>query len=117
MTPRLLIAPVLLLAVACGTEDSPVEEATPPVVASERPTPQFTDEKVVEELPPAIEVLSCAAENYEALVGNELAAITLPDDLLHRVIKPNDAVTMDYNPDRMNIHVDANGVITEVECG
>lgn len=118
MTLRLLIAPALLLAAACGGEEPPAEEAAPAPEEEKRSVaPQFTDEKVVEELPAIADELSCAAENYEALVGKQLAAVTLPSNLTHRVIEGDAPVTMDYDPDRMNIHVDANGVITEVECG
>jgi len=34
-----------------------------------------------------------------------------------RVIKPGMMVTMDYREDRINIHVDAENVITSVKCG
>ncbi|RAL00354.1 uncharacterized protein BO80DRAFT_383699 [Aspergillus ibericus CBS 121593] len=32
----------------------------------------------------------------------------------HRVIKPGDMATMDFNPDRMNIHVDEAGIVKNV---
>ncbi|OOG01101.1 hypothetical protein ASPCADRAFT_860 [Aspergillus carbonarius ITEM 5010] len=32
----------------------------------------------------------------------------------HRVIKPGDVVTMDYRADRLNIHVDDEGVVQNV---
>lgn len=34
-----------------------------------------------------------------------------------RVIKPGQAVTMDYSEQRVNIHVDAKNVIISVKCG
>lgn len=34
-----------------------------------------------------------------------------------RVIEPGQAVTMDFRADRLNIEVDAQGVITTVRCG
>jgi len=34
-----------------------------------------------------------------------------------RIIKPGDQVTMDFSPARLNIDVDAAGVITGLRCG
>lgn len=59
----------------------------------------------------------CGAADYQSLVGSNMAAVTLPAELNHRVIGPNDAVTMDYNPERLNIYTDEDGVVTEVKCG
>ena len=51
------------------------------------------------------------------LVGQNHGAITLPPGLTHRVISPGQMVTMDYNPNRLNIHVDDKGWIQKVDCG
>ncbi|GGP18104.1 hypothetical protein GCM10010970_03200 [Silvimonas iriomotensis] len=65
----------------------------------------------------------CHAEAVQARVG-QMAA---PDQLealrqqasasVLRVIKPGDAVTMDYNITRLNLEVDETGVIKRVSCG
>lgn len=34
-----------------------------------------------------------------------------------RVIHPGDMVTQDYDPARLNVEVDADGVITRLRCG
>ena len=34
-----------------------------------------------------------------------------------RVIEPGDAVTQDFNAERVNVHVDTQGYVTEVTCG
>lgn len=34
-----------------------------------------------------------------------------------RVIEPGQPVTMDYNPDRLNINVNERGAITGLKCG
>jgi hypothetical protein len=34
-----------------------------------------------------------------------------------RILPPNGIATMDYNPARLNISTDANGIITQVSCG
>ena len=43
--------------------------------------------------------------------------MTLPSELKVRIIEPNTAVTMDYVTDRLNIHVDDEGIILKVTCG
>ncbi|KAL4930158.1 uncharacterized protein BDV17DRAFT_260019 [Aspergillus undulatus] len=35
----------------------------------------------------------------------------------HRIVKPGGAITMDYNPDRLNIHVDENDNVRDVNYG
>ncbi|KAL2004227.1 hypothetical protein VTN02DRAFT_5370 [Thermoascus thermophilus] len=35
----------------------------------------------------------------------------------HRVIKPGDAVTRDYRPERLNVHVDEHGTVRDVQFG
>lgn len=67
---------------------------------------------------PAKDTTSCGAGPDSNLVGQSvdvLAAMTFPAPM--RVIKPGMAITMDYNPERLNIDVDAKGIITRVWCG
>lgn len=59
---------------------------------------------------------ACGAAQYSALVGTNIAAATFPADSGIRVIRPGDMVTEDFRPDRLNINVDADGVITSLEC-
>ncbi|KAJ5186328.1 hypothetical protein N7449_011092 [Penicillium cf. viridicatum] len=35
----------------------------------------------------------------------------------HRVLKPGDVKTMDHNPNRLNIHVNEDGVVHDVNSG
>ena len=60
---------------------------------------------------------ACGASGYQSFVGTNIAAITLPAELNHRIIGPGDAYTQDYSPSRLNIFTDENGVIIEVRCG
>lgn len=60
---------------------------------------------------------NCGAENYQALVGTNIAAITLSADLYHRIIGPDTIVTKDYRIDRINFYTDENGIITQIACG
>ncbi len=59
----------------------------------------------------------CPADGYASLVGQPLAAVTLPADLDARVVGPDTMVTMDFDPTRMNIYVDSAGTIERVACG
>ena len=60
---------------------------------------------------------ACNPNGYGTLVGKSIAAITLPADRDIRVITPGMAVTLDYNPERLNIEIDQTGVIRRVYCG
>lgn len=60
---------------------------------------------------------TCPADDYQGFVGSNIAAVTYPSDLRARVQRPGTVVTMEYDPTRMNIHVDEDGVITKVNCG
>ncbi len=60
----------------------------------------------------------CAAADLQYLIGmpeSALSEMNLPSPL--RVIHPNQPVTMDLSPSRLNIEIDANGMIKEVRCG
>ncbi len=61
---------------------------------------------------------TCPAPLMQDLIGEPLAAISV-DDLHepHRIIGPDMAVTMDWNPDRLNIEHDADEIITRIHCG
>ncbi|MBC2836275.1 I78 family peptidase inhibitor [Paragemmobacter straminiformis] len=60
----------------------------------------------------------CGAYDLQYLVGS-------PDTVLQtmrfnkpvRIIKPGMAVTMDYNPDRINFDLDRYNMISRVTCG
>jgi hypothetical protein len=61
---------------------------------------------------------ACGAAGMQDLVGqgrDALAAMTLPAGT--RVIEPGTKVTRDYRADRLNIEIDAAGVIVRVACG
>ncbi|MBB4658492.1 I78 family peptidase inhibitor [Parvularcula dongshanensis] len=93
-------APFVILA-ACGTAEPPT---SPPVQADGAPA-------TLSAAP------DCGADDYRSLVGNPLAAVSLPADLDTRIIRPGEVVTMEYVGTRMTIEVDEDGVVTAVRCG
>lgn len=67
--------------------------------------------------PPDQNADACGAAGYQSLVGAQIAAVTLPADLNARVIYPDTVVTLEFNPKRLNIAVNAAGRIERVYCG
>src|SRR5262245_17727830 len=65
----------------------------------------------------------CSAEGIADLIGrpatNELGidALQRSHSRTLRWIRPGDAVTMDYRPDRLNINLDASGNVERLGCG
>ncbi|MFV0383327.1 I78 family peptidase inhibitor [Paracoccus sp. (in: a-proteobacteria)] len=59
----------------------------------------------------------CGAEGFTGLVGQPksvLDGLKLPDGT--RIIGPDDAVTADFRPDRLNIETGPDGLIAKVSC-
>lgn len=60
----------------------------------------------------------CGAGGYRSLVGRDRS---VADELMtvqpKRVYGPDEAVTQDYRPDRINFVIGADGTIAEVRCG
>ena len=107
ITPLLLCAPLLALT-ACATPTAP---ASPP---SPAPAPAMP--------PPALGG-ECNAANAQFAVGRSVDA-ALQDDARQRsgartvrVIRPGDAVTMDYSTQRLNLELDAAGKVARARCG
>jgi hypothetical protein len=95
MTMRMAALPLLLALSACVpvVDPGPVTPGLPPDDA-------------------------CGAPGLQGLIGQDrrvLASMTFPTPT--RVIEPGMAVTMDYNPARLNIELDDAGRIIRVTCG
>ena len=60
---------------------------------------------------------TCGASGLERLIGTEIGKTDLSDHSALRIIPPGSAVTMDYNADRLNVEIDAAGIITRLSCG
>jgi len=90
----LMLAPVLLLGLAACAE----MQASGPEVAAEGRT--------------------CGADERQGWVGQSVASlndIDLPEAT--RVLFPTTPATMDYNPERLNVSIDAADKIARVYCG
>jgi hypothetical protein len=60
----------------------------------------------------------CGAAALQPLVGQPASVLqTMRFSGPVRIIRPGQAVTMDYNAARLNIHVDTDEVIARVSCG
>ncbi len=66
---------------------------------------------------------ACNAEAGAALVGRAATAalgaeaLRLTGARRLRWIRPGDVVTMDYSPQRLNVHLDAEGRVGRLACG
>jgi hypothetical protein len=103
---RALLSACALIALAsCGPTTS---EAPPTTEAPTTTAPQTAAEATAQD--------TCGASQYQAMIGTNIAAATFPADAGIRVIQPDTPVTQDFSPQRLNVIVDANGVITSLEC-
>lgn len=61
---------------------------------------------------------TCKAITHSALIGQDATALEKTLILgMVRVIRPGDAVTMDFRPSRINFTIDENEVISRIFCG
>ena len=92
--PSALLALVAVLVSGCATVTSPLPAVRPP------------------------DLMACGAVNLQHLVGQKvdvLEALNLPGP--RRIIRPGQAVTLDFNAARLDVDIDENGVITRIWCG
>lgn len=60
----------------------------------------------------------CGAHWLQGMVGQPLSYAYATDAAMNaRILRPGTIVTMDYNPNRLNFHVDGADLITRVACG
>ena len=100
----------LLALFACATpEPEPAPAPPPPPPKVDAPAPMPAEEPKD----------ACGAKPLQYLVGRPKSEIPVPvDPTKRRVTCTTCPVTMDYNPERLNIFFDAEtGIIKEVKCG
>jgi len=65
----------------------------------------------------------CEASSAEFAVGKAASADLLEQARkasgaqLARILKPTDAITLEYRSERLNLHADDKGVVSRVNCG
>jgi hypothetical protein len=90
MTPAVRLIPTLLLLAAC----------------------------VPDAVPPSTPVGTCGASGLQGLVGQPATVLqTMKFGTVTRIIRPGQAVTMDYSETRLNIAIDKDERIERVTCG
>ena len=90
---RLCLIPALLVLLACTPETLPQMHPAPPMG-------------------------TCGAADLLGLVGQPATVLqTMKFGTVTRIIRPGQAVTMDYSERRLNIHIDGAGRIERVSCG
>lgn len=67
--------------------------------------------------PEAPEKSACLTDTQKEFVGLDVDAVQdqLPERA--RIIPPESAVTQDFRPDRVNVDIDEDGIVTGVWCG
>ena len=60
---------------------------------------------------------ACGAAQYASKVGGPMGDLRYPPEQEARLINPGEMVTMEYNPDRLNIEIDKAGRVVAVTCG
>ena len=90
---RVAIAAVLVVLAACVPEE----------------------EELIKRMPYEAE---CAADKLQHLVGQPVEAYDFAaEGKPLRILPPGSMMTMDHRPDRLNVDLDEEGVITRIWCG
>jgi Peptidase inhibitor I78 family len=72
----------------------------------------------VDPVPTRPDLSTCTSNATHQLVGTSISLVNTSQlAATVRILPPNGIATMDYNPARLNISTDANGIITQVSCG
>lgn len=68
--------------------------------------------------PPSREAFTDTSCDFEEWVGNPVdEAAVKATGRIYRILKPDSMMTMDHNPERINVVHDNDGVVTRVWCG
>jgi len=94
----------LLLAGCGGLNMAPSPEPAPP-------PPRVADTDACG----AVRVQDRVGRAYDAALGEAIRAESGAASM--RVVRPGEAVTLDYRPDRLNVRLGADEVIAEIACG
>ena len=104
----------LALAACSSTPASDADAASSESASAEAPASDTTAEGLD---------VTCNVDPAEKFEGQKISdefteqARTAAGAATVRVVRPNQAVTMDYRGDRLNIILDANDMVVDVNCG
>jgi hypothetical protein len=109
-----------LALMACTPSDEPADmastETTDPATPPDQPMPPAAEPSAPQPIDPTAD--TCNMAQYASIVGMPATdAAVPPAGATVRHIRPDTQVTMDYSPTRLNIDINADGVITGVRCG
>lgn len=106
------VAGAALMACSPASEPAPETPAVDPAASVEPAPPPPVDPAAT---PTGDE---CGAAQHAALVGKPATEAGVPPEgPTVRHIRPDSQVTMDFSPSRLNVDIDAAGVITGFRCG
>lgn len=111
------------LLAGCAPNETPAPSTAVPPPAAPSPAPAPAPQPAPPPPAPVAEAPlapdQCGARPLQALVGKPRSEIPVPaDPSKRRVACTTCPVTMDFNPERLNIFFDAEtGIIKEVKCG
>lgn len=73
---------------------------------------------IVKPAVPGVQADTCGAGPMQNLIGQPVSMVpaAMKGPSL-RIIRPGQAVTQDFSPTRINVHVNRSGVITGITCG
>ena len=110
------------IALAACSPSKPAETPAAPAVSTpEATTPTAADPpptSAANPVPNPADDDACKKATYAAIIGSTEKDPSVPaagPNVRH--IHPGDQVTMDFRQDRLNIDIDAKGVITGLRCG
>lgn len=112
------LAALLSLGLAACTPDA--GETTPETAAPDAAAP--ATEPTAIDTPPDM-VGPCNADAVQSYIGQEATEEAIEQARVDsgsatvRALKPGDAATMDFRPDRLDIALDENNVIQTLRCG
>lgn len=106
-----VIAGVALMACSPSTEPTPATPVEPATAATEpAPAPAPATDPAMAD--------TCNMAQYAALVGKPATDPGVPaESTTVRHIRPDTQVTMDMQPARLNVEINAEGNITGMRCG
>jgi hypothetical protein len=120
IAPALCTTLLLSAFFVAGCAGAPSQDAASP--APDTTAPESTAVTTPPAAPPAM-ADSCNADAAKGVVGQKASediveqARVASGAKTTRVIRPNQAVTMDYRGDRLNVNLAADDVIASVTCG